>query len=141
MSARIWTGFFADGLSSLVEYTYVFGRDLDQDLRDPETLHVVTVAEAVSRVLGDYGEDLPVEDRKLLARLRRDQEPAPAGEWWSIAVTADENLGVVTPNGVIESCGPALAVVESPEDDRYIGHYYAPGVWYLGAGGGVSARD
>lgn len=127
---RLWTGAVARAVLPLVEFHYVFGRDLDRDWNDPEEGHTVSVAQVLTGVLGTPG-----GDAQLVEVCRRDGLQAPEGTLWSLAVLAPDRAGVVTPAGVIESAGEHLGLIESPETGRYSEWFYLPGVAYPGGGG------
>lgn len=130
MSARgLWAGVVARAVLPLVEFHYVFGRDLDRDWNDPEEGHTVSVAQVLSGVLGTPG-----VDAQLVEVCRRDGLHAPEGTFWSLAVLDPARVGVVTAAGVVESAGEHLGLVASPESGRYSGFFYLPGVAYPGGG-------
>lgn len=123
----MWTGVVARLLLPLVEWHYQYGRDLDLEFNDEDLPRSVSVAQILAGVLV-----VPDQDRHLLAVCRRDGLQAPAGVPWTLAVLAEDRLGVVAQAGVIESSGEHLGLVGSPEDGRYTGFFYLPGVAYPG---------
>lgn len=131
MRGMIWTGEVARLLLPLVEWHYQYGRDLDVEFNDEDLPRTVSLAQILAGVL-----PVPDQDRHLLAVCRREGLAAAAGVPWSLAVLAEDRLGVVAQAGVIESSGEHLGLVESPESGRYTGFFYLPGVAYVGGGPG-----
>lgn len=129
MGGTIWTGVVARLLLPLVEWHYQYGRDLDLEWNDEDLPRSLNVAQVLSGLL-----PVPDQDRHLLAVCRRESLQAPVGVPWSLAVLAEDRVGVVAQAGVIESSGEHLGLVESAESDRYTGFFYLPGVAYPGGG-------
>ncbi|GAA1812328.1 hypothetical protein [Nesterenkonia flava] len=128
--SRAWAGVLGREVLPLVAYRYGRGFDLDADFWRPGNVHTVEVAQVLERV--PYVR-VPDTDARLLEFLRRGGHAGSRRCWWMVARVRDEDrVALLTPAGAVESIGEHLALVESPEEDRYTEVFCLPGLWYMG---------
>lgn len=112
-------------LLDLTQRSYYYGYELDRDL--------TRITVSVGRILGP---DLGCEpsDGALSWYCQRFGTPAALGSRASFHVLRDSRVGVgLGPGrGVIETVGPELAIVSSPETGRYTGAWRLPNVEHGG---------
>lgn len=120
-------------LINLAEDRYENGADLDSDLGlDEEEAMDLQVAEALAGAAEESGILLPDEDSMLARILARDARPAPPVPRLGVVLQlADGRLAVGVGHGMtVESSGESLALVEQPEQDRYVAGWFIPGLFY-----------
>lgn len=120
-------------LLHLVEYRYRTGAELDSELDTDEDEGLpLELSSPLSHAAEDMGITLPEGNRQLLAVLGRDAAPAPVRPRFGVVLeTATGALAIGAGRGmVIESAGESLALIESPEANRYARAWFIPGVFY-----------
>lgn len=128
-----WAPPLVGDLIDLAEHRYTTGRDLEDDLdADEEESMDLEVAEALSATAEESGILLPAEDQYLAAVLARDAKPAPATPRMGVVLQSGSGrMAVGIGHGMtVESSGESLAIIETPEPDRYVRAWFIPGLFY-----------
>lgn len=91
------------------------------------------LAQLLCGILADWEIDFPEADDVFLARLKVYGDPAPKPERGVVSVLDDGRLAFwATPYLTVESDGTDYAALSDPPADRYVEHYYIPGILYFG---------